>query len=111
VLAADDHAWPRFGNACARVGHPVDAAPAFPANADTADRSFGVAGLIDPQATLTGLEQSGSHALSFMCRYRLAFKTELKSGRHVQPGHNCGHDSARGIFFEDKVFLTGESAA
>ena len=65
MLTTDDHAWPRFGNACARVGYPVDAAPAFPANADTADRSFGVAGLIDPQATLTGLEQSSSHALPF----------------------------------------------
>ena len=100
MLTTDDHAWPRFGNACARVGYPVDAAPAFPANADTADRSFGVAGLIDPQATLTGLEQSSSHALSFMGRYQLAIKTKRKSGRHVQPGRDCGHDSARGIFLD-----------
>jgi hypothetical protein len=99
-LTTDDHALPRFGNACARVGDPVDAAPAFPANADTADRSFGVAGLIDPQATLTGLEQSSSHALPFKGRYQLAFKTKLKSGRHVQPGRDCGYDSARGIFFD-----------
>jgi hypothetical protein len=82
-LTADHHAGPRFGNACARVGHPVDAAAAFPANADSADRPFGVASLIYPQATLTGLEQSSSHDLPFTRCYRLAFKTEFKSGRHV----------------------------
>jgi len=100
VLAADDHAWPRFDNACARGGYPVDAARAFPANPDTADCSFGVAGLVDPQATLTGLEQRSSHALPFMGRYRLAFKTKLKSGRHVQSGRDCGHDSAQGILLD-----------
>jgi hypothetical protein len=111
MLTTDVHAWPRFGNACARVGYSVDAAPAFPANADTADRSFGVAGLIDPQATLTGLEQSSSHALPFMGRYRLAFKTKLKSGRHVQPGRDCRRDSARVFSWMDKVFLTRISTA
>jgi hypothetical protein len=99
VLTTDNHAGPRVGNACARVGYPVDAAPAFPANADSADRSFGVAGLIDPQATLTGPEQSSSHALAFMGRYRLAFKTELKSGRHVQLGA-IADTIQRGIFLE-----------
>jgi hypothetical protein len=111
MLTTDVHAWPRFGNACARVGHSVDAAPAFPANADPADRSFGVAGLIDPQETLTGLEQSSSHALTFLGRYRLAFKTKLKSDRHVQPGRDFGRDAARGISWTGKVFLTGESTA
>jgi hypothetical protein len=111
VLTTDDHAGPRFGNAGARVGYPVDAAPAFPANADSANRSFGVAGLIDPQATLTCLEQSGSHALPFMRRYRLAFKTELKSGRHFQRGRDRGHDSREVFSWKNKVFLTGESTA
>ena len=100
MLTVDDHAWPRFGNACTRVGYPVDAAPAFPANADSADRSFGVAGLIDPQATLTGPEQSSCNALPLITRYQLAFKTKLELGRHVQLGHDCGHDSARGILLE-----------
>jgi len=109
-LTGHDHAWPRFGNACTRVGYPVDAAPAFPANADSADRSFGVASLIDPQTALTGLEQSSSHALPFMGRYRPAFKTKLKSGRHVQPGAS-GRDSERSFSWEDKAFLTGISTA
>lgn len=86
VLTTDNHARPRFGNACAGVGYPVDAAPAFPTNADTADRSFGVAGLIDPQATFTGLEQRSGHALPFTRGYPLAFKTKLESGRHAQSG-------------------------
>jgi hypothetical protein len=111
VLTAYDHAWPRFGDACARVGYPVDAAPAFPANADAADRSFGVAALIDPEATLTGLEQSSSHALTFKGRYQLAFKTKLKSGRHVQPGA-IADTIQRGVFsWTDKAFLTGISTA
>ena len=92
----------------ARVsGTPVDAAAAFPANADSADRSFRVAGLIDAQATLTGVEQSRSDALPFAGRYRLAFKTELESGRHVQPGRDSRNDSARVFSWTDKVFLTG----
>jgi len=91
VLATYDHAWPRNGYAGARVGYAVDAAPAFPANADAADRSFCIAGLVDPQATLAGLEQGGSHALPFTRRYRLAFKTELECGRHVQRGRDCAH--------------------
>jgi hypothetical protein len=111
VLTGHDHAWPRFGNACTRVGYPVDAAPAFPANADSADRSFGVAGLIDPQTTLTGLEQSSSHALPFMGRYRLAFKTKLKSGRHVQSGANVDTIQREVFSWEDKAFLTGISTA
>jgi hypothetical protein len=111
VLTTDDHSWARFGKACARVGRSVDAAPALPANADTADRPLGVAGLVDPQTTLTGFEQSSSDALPFTSRYRLAFKTEFKSGRHVQLGRGCGYESARGISRTDKVFLTGESTA
>jgi len=111
MLTTDDHAWLRLGNACARVGYPVDAAPAFPANADTADRSFGVAGLIDPQATLTGLEQSSSHALPFMRRYQLAFKTKLKSGRHIQSGPIADTIRREVFSWKDKVFLTGESTA
>jgi hypothetical protein len=110
-LTTDDHAWPRFGNACARVRDPVDAAPAFPANADSADRSFGVARLIDPQAALTGLEQSSSHALPFTRRYRLAFKTKFKSARHVQ-AERIADTIQREVFsWTDKVFLTDESTA
>jgi hypothetical protein len=83
MLTTDDHARPRFGHACTRIRRPVDAAPAFPTNADAADRSLRVARLVDSQAALAGLEQRRSDALPFASRYRLAFETELESGRHI----------------------------
>ena len=101
MLTTYDHSWPRFGDARARVGNPVDAAAAFPANTDPADCSFGVAGLVDPQAALAGLEQSGSDALPFMRRYRLTFKTKFKSGRHVPSGAIVRHDSARSVMLDE----------
>lgn len=102
MLTTYDHSRPRFGDARARVGNPVDAAAAFPANADSADGSFGVAGLVDPQATLAGIEQGSSDALPFMRRYRLAFKTKFKSGRHVPSGRDRETRFSAGVMMLDE---------